>query len=227
MYIVLSSCQKAYDMALLNGFSLDFNKDLPFHRKQSLIATRYLLKEALDFFFDINIDFSFDIAKHGKPYIKDRHVFFNISHSASYIALSLSNEIECGIDIETIKDRVNLDNLAKRVLKPCEYQTFNDKKLISNECALNYFYNIWTIKEALLKHSGIGLAGLDYIETHIPEGFVKASQNSSFKILTTILNLDKKYSLSCTYKDLSPKIYNFDEKFLNTAFKDSYTLSVN
>lgn len=227
MYIVLSSCQKAYDMALLNGFFLDFNKDLPSYRQKSLIATRYLLKEALNFFFDINIDFSFDIAKHGKPYIKDRHVFFNISHSSNYIALALSNETECGIDIETVKDRVNLDNLAQRVLKPCEYQTFKDKEKVSKECVLNYFYNIWTIKESLLKHSGIGLAGLDYIETHIPEGFVKATQNSSFKILTTILNLDKTYSLSCTYKDICPKVYNFDGTFLNTSFKESFSLFVN
>ncbi len=81
--------------------------------------------------------------EYGKPYKEG--CFFNLAHSEDYVVF-LSDERECGIDIEKIQ------NMRQRVL---DY-AFNEeeKKSISSP---DDFYMGWTRKEALGKAMGLGL----------------------------------------------------------------------
>lgn len=72
-----------------------------------------------------------------KPYLKNKHIYFSISHSNEYIAISFSKS-DCGIDIEEIKKR-SYTNISKRM-------NFNSN-------SLEEFYYDWTKYEADYKLS--------------------------------------------------------------------------
>lgn len=97
----------------------------------------------------------------GKPkaYVGDKEIFISISHSGDFVACALSTAT-VGIDIE-VKREVS-DGLARRALSRDEYAyvtafegDFSAKE--QNEA----FFRIWTAKEAYLKLTGEGLAGLE------------------------------------------------------------------
>ena len=101
---------------------------------------------------DYKIKSDIEISKYGKPYFKDEKIFFNISHSGTYVVAAVSDN-EVGIDIQKIlpdKHRVAQRNFLD---SECEYiergQTENDRR--------QRFCEIWTVKEAYLKKIGIGL----------------------------------------------------------------------
>ncbi len=102
--------------------------------------------------------------ENGKPYIENCKIHFNISHCENILVYAFSEE-EIGIDVEKIKPK----SLA--VLKsffsqeeqeyvlghtPCE----KDFQKCDNIEALEKFYRIFTLKEAICKKSGIGIKGL-------------------------------------------------------------------
>lgn len=86
--------------------------------------------------------------EYGKPYIKSKNLYFNISHSKNAIAIIVGDK-ECGIDIEYIDNKRNIEKLA--------YTFFDneEQKTINND--IDLFYKIWTKKEAYYKSKGIGI----------------------------------------------------------------------
>ena len=97
--------------------------------------------------------------EHGKPYLKQSNlpdpmsVEFSQSHCVNQFALVMNKQdIPVGIDIEA-KDRViPMQALAQRILTPWE--------LVQFEQALDahaFLLMRWTIKEAVLKASGLGI----------------------------------------------------------------------
>ena len=70
-----------------------------------------------------------------KPYLKNRHIYFSISHSGNYITIGFSQH-DCGIDIEKIKQR-DFTKIAKRMHFTC--------------ATLEEFYKEWTKFEAEYK----------------------------------------------------------------------------
>lgn len=88
--------------------------------------------------------------KFGKPFIKDLTDFhFNISHSGEWVVCATNNK-EVGIDVERIK---NIDlNIAKRHFSEFEY-----KSLMKQRNKIDYFYELWTLKESYIKYIGTGL----------------------------------------------------------------------
>lgn len=97
--------------------------------------------------------------EHGKPYLKQSNlpdpmsVEFSQSHCVNQFALVMNKQgIAVGIDIEA-KDRIiPLQALAQRILTPWE--------LVQFEHALDahdFLLMRWTIKEAVLKASGLGI----------------------------------------------------------------------
>lgn len=83
---------------------------------------------------------------YGKPYIDD--IYFNITHSNDYIGIIISDE-ECGIDIEKIELKVNLDSFARKILTPKEYENAS--------ISVDYLIKKWTQKEAYYKTIGDGI----------------------------------------------------------------------
>ncbi|SSV50408.1 4'-phosphopantetheinyl transferase family protein [Acinetobacter nosocomialis] len=94
-------------------------------------------------------------AKHeyGKPYLLNHTVHFNHSHSQQYYALALSERIkDIGIDVEELDRKVRLDSLAQHAFHPDEYATWQNL-----EQDREYWFKVWTTKEAVLKASGLGI----------------------------------------------------------------------
>lgn len=97
-------------------------------------------------------DIEFVYNDFGKPYIKGyERFYFNISHSFDWI-VCIVNSYEVGIDIEKIR---NIDlKIARRF--------FAETEIIDLECMtgkeqIEYFYDLWTLKESYIKYLGKGL----------------------------------------------------------------------
>lgn len=112
--------------------------------------------------------------EHGKPYFEGNEAYFNITHSGGSILILFSDKEPVGLDAEILRLRRNLPSLAKKVLSAEEHEKF-ERLAMSDEAAglpadslerqsLHYFLLHWTHRECLLKHSGIGLAGLSGID---------------------------------------------------------------
>lgn len=132
-------------------------------RLMSFHANRALLYHALTIFYKLDqAEIKINFNTHGKPYLDQNksssQIFFNISHSHDYIALILSKNGEVGIDIEKIKPRKHIDALACRVFKASEIIWINNQTNV-----LASFYRLWSLKEAYLKATGEGLAGLSSV----------------------------------------------------------------
>jgi len=89
--------------------------------------------------------------KYKKPYIKNSNIYFNISHSKNLIAIVIDNK-ECGIDIEYIDYKRDIDKLKHKVLSNKELKIYNSVK-----DKHKYFYKMWTKKEAYYKTIGTGI----------------------------------------------------------------------
>lgn len=132
-------------------------------RLHEFIYGRYSLKNALSTHLNTPIK-NLDLLKHphGKLYLAGNPTFFNLTHSGDYLAFCICDEGEIGIDIEHLQRRTtDLIGIAERYFTQAEYLAIKNCDT-HNQYAL--FYKIWTLKEAALKATGIGIsAGLERI----------------------------------------------------------------
>ena len=77
--------------------------------------------------------------------------YWSVSHKSLFAAAVLG-KYPIGIDIEEIKPRS--DAVFQKVISE------EEESLCGQEGRLQYFFRIWTAKEAVLKAEGVGLAGL-------------------------------------------------------------------
>jgi 4'-phosphopantetheinyl transferase len=98
------------------------------------------------------IDFSAN--EYGKPTIEGQ-LKFNVAHSGDYALLAFAEDMDVGVDVERVGgDRV-VDDLASRILSPSEYAHFT---LLADSERRRTFFQIWTLKESVLKGIGSGLS---------------------------------------------------------------------
>jgi phosphopantetheinyl transferase len=96
----------------------------------------------------------FTIGKNGKPYIPG-FPSFNISHCNGLVVMAMY-ENSIGVDVENIDTKFQLDAF-RDVFSPKEIAD------IENHGAKAFFY-YWTIKEAVLKCTGEGMAKLSTLQ---------------------------------------------------------------
>lgn len=94
-----------------------------------------------------------------KPYVEDRNIDFNLSHSSGYFAFALSayENVFVGVDIEVFKNNLDIEPIMKNYFHKNELHyvlNFNFNDLPPRQ----KFYEIWTRKEAFLKMLGTGLS---------------------------------------------------------------------
>jgi 4'-phosphopantetheinyl transferase len=130
-------------------------------QKISRYQRRKILAEAIE---QPEHTLCFSHTEFGKP-ILDSHaqLSFNQSHSQSMYVLAWSHDLQhIGIDIEDKNRGMRVEALAKHSLTALEYERFRqaaDQQL--------YWLKLWTIKEAVLKASGLGIRlNLNELETH-------------------------------------------------------------
>lgn len=89
---------------------------------------------------------------YGKPFLKNNHdLHFNLSHSGEWVVCAVHNQ-PVGIDVEQVK-KTELE-IARRFFTKKEYQTLLAK---NGWQQLDYFYQLWTLKESYVKAIGRGL----------------------------------------------------------------------
>lgn len=113
------------------------------------LGSNLLLNDILEnnYFKDINL-LEYIYNESGKPYLKDKNLYFSLSHSNGIVALTVSKE-EIGLDIELIKPVK--DSVAKRIMNDREYNIYSS---LDKNKKITYFYEVWTSKEAYVKKLG-------------------------------------------------------------------------
>ncbi|AJI72468.1 conserved hypothetical protein [Francisella tularensis subsp. novicida GA99-3548] len=90
--------------------------------------------------------------QHGKPYLADNSVFFNISHTQTKLIIAVADQ-EIGVDIEKLSARRNIIRIAQRYFTSLENQW-----LAASDNLVKDFYTLWTLKEAQVKRDSLGIA---------------------------------------------------------------------
>lgn len=153
----------------------DFNiEHLSEKRKKSLLGGRALLQHILSCRYNLKQLPVIEKLEHGKPYFFDhKGIFFNISHSTDWIVIAVGGYHQ-GIDLEFVKKRHDFEGLKARVLSPLEC-AWLDK--FSLEDQMSEFTRLWTIKECLIKVSGLGLVGISDIRADLENHRVESRSN--------------------------------------------------
>lgn len=119
-----------------------------------------LLSHALADLYNIRIapedmEAHLDKNEYGKPYLKDYpQIHFNISH-ASDIAICAIGSQKIGADVEVLKDFHT--SIFRKVFTESE-KSFYDQVAVNEEKSKEWFFRFWTLKEARIKHAGLGLS---------------------------------------------------------------------
>ncbi|MEQ1451253.1 4'-phosphopantetheinyl transferase family protein [Acinetobacter seifertii] len=122
----------------------DYKKQQIQHIKNKLLAQKLSVNPT---------DLQFAKHEYGKPYLLNHTLHFNHSHSQQYYALALSERVkDIGIDVEELDRKVRLDSLAQHAFHADEYATWQ-----TLEQDREFWFKVWTTKEAVLKASGLGI----------------------------------------------------------------------
>lgn len=100
----------------------------------------------------ISEDICIEIGENGKPYA--RGIYFSISHTENFVVCAVA-DAPVGIDIERIKPYS--DRLAKRITTKKEYDYINKDA--------ERLWEIWTLKEAIIKKEGKGISAIKQTDT--------------------------------------------------------------
>ncbi len=136
--------------------------------KDEYIASRWLLRKVLgEYLQQTPESLVFNRHEKGKPYLANHALQFNLSHSGHWALLALANEMELGVDIEQIKDSRDLLGIAESYYHLDEFAQLKQQPADEQT---PYFYQLWTLKEALLKALGVGIsAGLENLNFTLGE----------------------------------------------------------
>jgi 4'-phosphopantetheinyl transferase len=96
---------------------------------------------------------------HGKPRLRSPDyawLHFNLSDSAEVVVFAVARGREVGVDVEQVHADFPVDEVARRFLSLCEQ---NALAASAQQDRVDFFYQLWTRKEALLKALGVGLGG--------------------------------------------------------------------
>lgn len=135
---------------MLTDSELASAQKMPPKDRNTWLWCRAMLRKCLG--IKLNIDpagIQFVYNEHGKPGLKDQSLHFNVSHTASSFLIGIAQE-SIGIDLEFIPEQID-SVTADFVLNEQEKAYCQEGK------NLQAFAQIWTLKEAFLKATGLGL----------------------------------------------------------------------
>lgn len=131
-------------------------------------------------------DCNLEKGPHGKPYFTNQNIFFNVSHCKGMVACVVSDKRQVGIDVENV--RAVRKNVVERI-----FSTDEKDALSKCEDEEQFFFQVWTYKESLVKMTGEGLTKELNQVSFLNPG------NGLYQ--TTILCGEEKYVLSVSYRD--------------------------
>jgi 4'-phosphopantetheinyl transferase len=168
---------------------------------QRQIIGELLVRAALCSNFDIsNEEILFLYSEHDKPYLKNQdNIYFNISHSGDWVVCALSLK-EVGVDVEKIR-KINF-NIARRFFSDVEVKHLFE---LPEKHQINYFFDLWTLKESYLKALGTGLTKPLGSFTVISDsrGVALFEDKQQVEVFLKKFNIDNEHKLSvCSYEDI-------------------------
>lgn len=102
-----------------------------------------------------------ETAQNGKPFVSNHfQICFNVSHSADIAVIAISDR-DIGIDVEHLERRVDSAAVLRRFFSPAEQASYAQYQPADPR---RTFFRGWTRKEAVLKATGEGIAGLAHNE---------------------------------------------------------------
>lgn len=167
--------------------------------RRRYVATRGTLRKILAPFLECDPrTIFFDYSSAGKPSIAGSPLHFNVSHSHE-LAIFAVSERRIGIDVEHVCSRNSYAGIARRYFSPEEQSLLSS---VPPEERQRWFFRIWTLKEAYLKATGEGLAGLERVETawddqHIPRFHRKERPEEAKRWTIWQFDLDTEYLGAC------------------------------
>lgn len=115
-----------------------------------------------------NEELSFGVSDHGKPFAlvggSRAPISFNVSHSGRHGLIALAPQGRIGVDVEDRTARRDMDEDIRLLFAPGERAGLASAE---GSGKADLFYNLWTMKEALVKAAGIGLR-IDTTSFEIP-----------------------------------------------------------
>ena len=128
-----------------------------------------------------NDELGFETLERGKPVAiaggKPAQLSFNVSHSGRHGLIAYRSKGRVGIDVEERKAREDLDGLIETVFGPQERLELS---ALTGEPRLRLFYDLWTIKEALVKALGDGHQ-IDFSQFQAPLGMRRGEPAGEFR----------------------------------------------
>jgi len=120
---------------------------------ERFILCRGLLRRILGSVLDADpAALSFEYNGHGKPFLPDTDIEFNVSHSRDRLLVAVTSGRAVGVDIEFRRSGIQMDAIAERWFAPEEREFF--QTLENPEIG---FFDIWAKKEAYVKALGTGI----------------------------------------------------------------------
>ncbi len=91
---------------------------------------------------------------HGKPYVADQRLQFNIAHVNDSMLCALTWDYAVGIDVEDTRREVEIMTIARSFFSLGEVEQLEAH---APDDQRQLFFDLWTRKEAYLKARGVGL----------------------------------------------------------------------
>jgi 4'-phosphopantetheinyl transferase len=144
---VLSGAER--DRAQRFKFDRDRDRFITVHGILRLILSAYSARPAADL--------EFPTGPNGKPALttSERPIEFNMSHSGPHALIGITTGGACGVDIEVIRPGISTTEIAERFFAPAEIHWLRS---LPPEETVKGFFRLWTVKEAVIKATGLGLS---------------------------------------------------------------------
>ena len=100
----------------------------------------------------------FEKTPNGKPFLTgagDFHASFSLSHTRGMVACAVTAGADVGVDVESVDREVDTAAIASRFFAPQETAHL---MTLAPDARRNRFFDFWTLKEALVKALGEGMA---------------------------------------------------------------------
>ena len=147
-----------------------YDRYLSQSQREHFLFGRGLLKAILSSYAGCDpTDVQFDIDTRGKPFLSSNNpicLSFNLSHSGKRFVVAVAKNHDLGVDLENINRERAVLKIAQRYFSSSEIRGL---KNLPKTLQIERFYELWTLKESVVKACGYGLSGrLSKIEFSFP-----------------------------------------------------------
>lgn len=182
---------KIVDIDRFTVLAYEFVDEEMIYPEQHKVAWQ-LLQDVLFDCYDIRIEEKELLeGEKGKPYFADHCVEFNITHTKGLIACVICGNSNVGVDAEKVRD--GAEKAAKKVMSENERKHYNSLSCTEQR---EYFFRIWTLKEALGKAYGSGISNEFSKPEFVLSDTISCTDNRFWYHQWTVSNEEKEYIIS-------------------------------